>query len=514
MSAYVLGAGPVGLGFVIAASAPGATVSLSEPAKARVIAARKVVERYALGDEPIYGLNTGLGGNVAYRLKKEEIEAFQVQMVRGRCIGIGEPFPEPVARSMFLSRLIGLSQGGSGISPHVLDLMVAMFNAGLTPVIPGRGSIGAGDLGFCGHIGSAVIGLGEVFDKGRKRPTKEALESAGLVPAKLQAKDGLAILNSSAASCGHAARVLAALADVLTLSVAAAGLADEGYAANPHIFDARLAAARPAGGQERAAAMFRAMLEGGYLYDKGATRSIQDALCFRVLSQIYGPALTSFDTAVESVTTEINAAADNPLVMAEHDLILSTANFHTPAIALAFDTMAIVNTHLATASAYRTIKMMNHHLSGMPKYLSPIGGASNGYNSLQKTVSYLHGEVRLKAAPASCDALPVSESVEDHAPQTPLTIRKLEEQLVPLRMIFAIEALVAAQAVDIRERPRLASGTQFLFDAIRDRVPMLVEDRETGWDASAVLQLVLEPAFTPRLRAALPEAAGNAFALA
>ncbi len=514
MSEFILGDGPVGLGFVIAASRPGTQVALSTRAKERILAARKVVERYAQGSEPIYGLNTGLGGNVAYRLKPQEIEAFQVQMVRGRCIGMGEPFPEPVARAMLLCRLIGLAQGGSGISPHVLDAMVAMFNAGLTPVIPGRGSIGAGDLGLCAHLGAAVIGLGEMFVDGERRPAAEALAAAGLSPARLQAKDGLAILNASAVSCGHGVRVLAALADLLTVSVIVAALTDEGYAANPHIFDARLAAARPAGGQERAAAMFRAVLAGSYLYDAGAARSIQDALSFRVLSQIYGPALTSFETAADSVATEINAAADNPLVLPEDGLILSTANFHTPAIALAFDAMAIANAHLATACAYRTIKMMNPAVSGLPKYLSPVGGASTGFNSLQKTVAALHAEVRLKAQPASCDALPVSDSVEDHAPQTPLTIRKLEEQLSPLAMMIAIEAMVAAQAVDLGKRPRLAPTTKLLFDAIRARVPMLVEDRETGPDAMMVLRLVSDPAFVARLRGALPADATRAFLLA
>ncbi len=513
MSEFLLGAAPVGLGFVMAASRPGTTVALAPEARDRVVAARRVVERYAKGDAPIYGLNTGLGGNVAFRLDKAQIEAFQIQMVRGRCIGMGEPFPEATARAMWLCRLIGLAQGGSGISLPVLDTMVAIFNAGLTPVIPGRGSIGAGDLGLCAHLGAAVIGLGEIFVDGEKRPAMEALASAGLQPATLAAKDGLAILNASAVSCGHAAKVLAELSDILLASVAIAGLTDEGYAANPQIFDARLAAARPAGGQERAAAMFRAVLAGSSLHDEGATRSIQDALSFRVLAQIYGPALTSFETAVESVETEINAAADNPLVMADDDLILSTANFHTPAIALAFDMMAIVNTHLATASAYRTIKMMNHHLSGLPKYLSPIGGASNGYNSLQKTASYLHAEIRLKAAPASCDALPVSESVEDHAPQTALTIRKLEEQLVPLRMLFAIEAVVAAQAVDIGKRPRLAPATRVLYQAIRESVPMLVEDRETGLDAMKALAVIAQPSFVAALREAMPADAAGAFAL-
>ena len=490
VTTFELGGSPVSLSTVIAAGRLGTRVSLSATAHGKVAAARRVVERYAAGDAPIYGLNTGLGGNVGFRLSRSDIEAFQVQMVRGRCIGVGDPFPEPVARRMFLCRLIGLARGGSGISPAVLDLMIAMFNAGLTPVIPGRGSIGAGDLGLCAHLGAAVIGEGEVFVDGRRHTASDALAAAGLMPAVLGPKDGLAILNSSAVGCGHAATVLDALSRLLDISALAAALSLEGYAGNPQIFDPRLAAARPATGQERAAALFRGLLAGSALHGPGAARSIQDALSFRTLSQVYGPVLTSFDTAVAAVETEIDAAADNPLVMAEDDLILSTANFHTPAIALAFDTMAIALCHLATGSAYRTIKLMNAALSGLPKYLSPIGGASNGFNSLQKTASYLHAEIRLKAMPASLDALPVSESVEDHAPQTPLTIRKLEEQLVPFRLLVAIEALVAAQAVDLRAGSRLAPSTQVLFDAIRGAgVPMLVEDRATGPDVDQVAAL-------------------------
>lgn len=510
---FELGDKPVTLGFIERASRAGTQVGLSAAGRARVAAARAVVDRHAEGAEPVYGLNTGLGGNLGFRLSRPEIDAFQVQMIRGRCIGIGEPFAEPVARRMLLCRLIGLAQGGAGLSPDVLDLMIAMFNAGLTPVIPGRGSIGAGDLGLCAHIGAAVIGRGEIFVDGVPRPSAEALAGAGLKPAVLGPKDGLGILNASAISCGHAASVLGRLADILTLSVAAAGLTDEGYAANPLIFDARLARARPAGGQERAAALFRTILKGSSLHEAGAARSIQDALSFRVLAPIYGPALTSFEAARDSVETEINAAADNPLVLADDGLILSTANFHTPAIALAFDTLAIVNTHLATASAYRIIKMMNAQLSGLPKYLSPAGGASTGFNSLQKTVSYLHGEIRLKATPASLDALPVSEGVEDHAPQTPLTIRKLEEQLLPLGMLVAIEALVAAQAVDLRQVARLAPVTRLLYDAVRAEVPAMVEDRETGPDVDKVIAAMARPVLAEALRNALGGQREDAFSL-
>lgn len=506
---FEIGAGRVSLGFVSAACRPGTRVVLADAARERVRAARAVVDRLVDGDAPIYGLNTGLGGNVRFRLPRAEIEAFQVPMILGRCIGVGTPFPEELARRMFLCRLVGLAQGGSGISPHVLDLMLAMFNAGLTPVIPGRGSIGASDLGLCAYIGAAVVGEGQVFAGGQVRGAAEALASAGLAPAVPGPKDGLAMLNSSAVTLGHAAAVLAELSHLLSLAAVAAALADEGYGSNPDIFDARLAAARPAGGQERAAAMFRGLLAGSYLRDPGSARCIQDALCFRVLSQIYGPAIQALESAIEAVETELNSAADNPLVLADDGVILSTANFNTPSIAVAFDMLAIVNVHLATASAYRVIKMMNPALSGLPKYLSPLGGASNGFNSLQKAVSYLHGEMRLKATPGSLDSLPVSEGVEDHAPQTPLTIRKLEEQLVPLRLLIAIEALVAAQAVDLRGCPRLAPATRLLYDAIRAEVPALAEDRPTGPDVDRVAALMRpEP-----LVAALAAAAGDAWAL-
>jgi histidine ammonia-lyase len=281
--------------------------------------------------------------------------------------------------------------------------------------------------------------------------------------------------------------------------MAVAALSMEGYAANPSIFDARLSASRPASGQVRAAFLFRQLLAGSALYD-GASRAIQDALCFRVLPQIHGPVLSAFDAAVSDVTVEINAASDNPLVMVEDGLILATANFHTPAIALAFDTLAIGICHLSTAGVQRVIKLMNAQLSGLPKYLSPIGGASTGLNSLQKTASYLHGEIRLKATPASLDTIPVSDTVEDHAPNTPLTIRKLEEQLLPWRMLIAIEAMAAAQAVDLRGRPALSAATALVYAAVREAVPMLEDDRETGPDADSVHAAITNPAVTADLK--------------
>jgi histidine ammonia-lyase len=329
-------------------------------------------------------------------------------------------------------------------------------------------------------------------------PGAEALAAAGLAPAVLGAKDGLALLNASPVATAQGALVLADLEDLLLLAAGTAALSMEGYAANPAIFDARLAAARPAGGQVVATALFRALLSGSPLYDPAARHSIQNALSFRTLGPIFGVAFDAVAKAAREVEIELNAEVDNPLVLTDDGLILSTANFHTPALALAFDTLAVALTPLAYAGVQRIQKLMIPQSSQLPKYLSPVGGASTGYNSLQKTASALYAEIRLKAAPASLDAVPVSETVEDHAPQTLLAIAKLTEQMALMRMLVAIEAMVAAQAVDLRGAAP-GAGSGLVHRAVRRAVPRLEADRETGPDAMKVLA-ALTPDLADQLR--------------
>ncbi|MDB5360401.1 MAG: histidine ammonia-lyase [Rhodospirillales bacterium] len=495
-----LDGGPVSLRRIADLARGPAEIRLSGGVRARLAQARTVVESYlADGSVPVYGLNTGLGGNVKYRLKPEEIQPFQEQMIVGRCIGMGPPLAEPLCRAVLAARIVGLAQGGSGLSPALLDLLIAMLKAGVTPVIPSRGSIGAGDLGLVAHLGAVVIGRGEAWFGGTILPGAAALAAAGLAPATLGAKDGLGLLNASPVTTAHGALTLAALEDLLLQAAATAALSMEGYAANPAIFDARLAAARPAGGQVAATALFRALLADSALQAPNAARAIQDALSFRTLGPIFGVAFAALARAAREIEVELNGAVDNPLVLIDDGVILSTTNFHTPAIALAFDALAIALNHLASAGVQRIQKLMTPHLSGLPKYLSPIGGASNGFNSLQKTASALYGEIRLKAGPASLDAVPVSEIVEDHAPQSLLTISKLAEQMDLFRMLVAIEAMVAAQAADLRGFHPLGAGSGLIHQAVRSIVPALDTDRETGPDAMKVLA-TLTPALAERLR--------------
>jgi histidine ammonia-lyase len=483
-----LGAAPFTIDDLDALACGPAKLTLSDDARARVTASRAVVEHYAAAEEPVYGLNTGLGANLGFRVARAGLESFQEQLVRGRMMGVGEPHPEPVCRAALIARCVAMAEGGAGISPSVLDLLLAMVERGVTPVIPRRGSIGAGDLGLAAHIAAVVLGRGEAWHAGNRLPGDAALAAAGLTPVKLGAKDGHTLCNASAVTTGHAALALADASRLLLFAVHSAGLAAEGYAANPLIFDARISALRPAARQQDAATLFRRLLDGSYLNDDGAARQIQDPLSFRCLAPIMGVVLQAHADARREVEIELNAAADNPVVLVSDGSMLSTANFHTPAVALAFDVLAIAFTHMATACFHRISKLMSPELSGLPRYLSPVGGGSAGYVPIQKLCAALLGEVRLRAAPASLDAMPVSETIEDVAPQTPLAIAKLSDQLEPLRMLVAVEALVAVQAVDLRGVP-LAPRTRRLYEAVRAVVPPLATDREPAPDIERVVEL-------------------------
>jgi histidine ammonia-lyase len=491
---FTLGASRLTVADVVRASRAPLRLALTAEARARMQAARAVVDRYLASETPVYGLNTGLGANLGYRIARDDIPGFQEQLIRGRVIGVGDLLPVQTCRAALFCRTAALAQGGAGISPDVHELMMAMLERDVTPAIPSRGSIGAGDLGLVTSIASVMIGRGQAFHAGRLLPGGDALAAAGLRPVALGAKDGLALVNASAVSAAMASLAVDAAREFLQVYVAVAAFACDGYAANPRIFDARLAAARPARGQESAAALFRRGMEGASPQAAGSDRRVQDALCFRTLAQVTGTALAAFADARDAVETELNSAADNPLVLVEAGEIHSTANFHTPAIALAFDAFAIAMTYVATASADRSIKLMTGRLTGLPDYLTPVGGPSAGLVPLQKTISALHGEVRLKAYPASLDAIPVSDAVEDVAPQTPLTIRKFAEQLDLLRWLTSIEALTAAQAWDLR-RARISQAQpgragRELHPIIRSAAPFLDEDRETGPDVTAVHEVL------------------------
>jgi histidine ammonia-lyase len=381
----------------------------------------------------------------------------------------------------------------------VLAALVELINRGVTPVVPSRGSIGVADLAPMAHVGLVLLGLGEAEHGGQTMPGVEALRAAGLEPLRLAAKDGLGLISSNAPTIGHAALVLSDARRLIASGVAIAALACEGYGANLSAFDARTAALRPAPGQEEAAALLRAMLAGSSLAAPDAARSVQDALGFRCLPQVLGAGLDAISRAVAMTEVEINAASDSPAVLVDAGAMLSNGNFHLGMLALAFEALALALAQVAQASLARSIKLMSAAHSGLPRYLSPVGGASAGLVPMQKTAAVLLAEIRLKAQPVSADALAISDFSEDLAPHAPLAVRKLDEQLPLMARLFAIEALAAAQAVDLRKAGRLGAGSAIVHGFVRETSPWLDDDREMGQEAERLAIRLLAGELAGRL---------------
>ena len=482
----------VTLADVIRVARDGAVVTLGPTARERMRKARETVDRLARSDEAVYGLTTALGANTGRAIPPGELAAYQERAIRARAVGVGARLATDAVRAMMFARLAGMAVGGSGISPAVFDTLLAMLNAAVHPVVPGKGSIGVADLAPLSHMALPLLAEGSAEYRGEILPAAEALSRAGLAPVAFAAKDGLALISSNAASVGCAALALHdAIAALDALNVAAA-LAFEAFRANLSPLDPRVQAARPAPGQREVAARLTALLEGSALWSRGAARRVQDPVSFRCVTQVHGAAFAAASSAREQIELELNSAADSPLVLPESGEMLSNGNFHVPGLALAFDAFGIGLAQAAAASVERCLKLFSPAFSDLPLQLTRHGPMHSGFATVQKTLTALYNEIRHAANPASLDFLPVSEAVEDHAPMTPYAIAKSVVIADNLRYLAAIELLTAAQAIDLRglDPDTLGRGAKAAYDAVRKAVPTLDVDRPIGPDIEAIERLV------------------------
>jgi len=482
MSALVLTGAGIRIEDVANVARDGRKVEIGPDVIGRLEQARKVLDQAAASGQQIYGLNTGLGANLGTSVSGDA-SAFQRQLLEGRSGAVGDALPEPAVRATMLARVAMLSAGGSGLSPAVYSALVDALNAGVHPVMPSLGSIGAGDLVMMTAIGRMLIGEGEADYQGRRMPAAKALMMARLAPISLAPKDGLSLINASAVSAGNGALAIVDALSALAQQQQAGALTMEGFSANRTILDPRLHMARPAAGQQEAAKALHDLLARE---EPPAPTTLQDPLSIRCMPSIHGALIEAIDQARRAVEIELNAAADNPLVLGEDGVVMSTGNFHTASLALAFETLGLAIAQAAAASAARFIQLTGSGRNGLPKYLSPIGGASAGFVPLQKTVTAIVGAIRHKANPVMLDFLPVSEGVEDHATQTPLAVSKCAEMIVLWRRLIAFELMAAAQAVDLRDGLTLAPATAAIHSTVRALVQPLKEDRPLGTDVEAL----------------------------
>ena len=458
----------------------------------RLGADRALVDAAVENGVPTYGVTTGLGAGVTKALSRDELAEFSVRTVRGRANAVGPPLPTDAVRAVMAARLNALAHGGSGVQPAVADLLLAMLNAGVHPRIPSTGSVGASDLCLLAHVAQVVMGEGRAEYGGELLPGGQALERAGLRRVDLGPKDGLVLCSANSVSAGIGALVLGDAAELFTIAQAVAALSYEGFRANTTPLDPSVQAARPAPGQREAAGGLRALLAGGLLLDPANARRLQDPISLRCVAQVHGALWSALGFVRPALDAEIGGAADNPLVLAEQGRIVSTGNFHTPALALSFDTLALALCHAASLSVARTECLVTGRHSGLPMGLSPRGPGHTGYMALVKTAQALAVEIKQLATPVSTEVFSSADGVEDDTTNAPLAARRTGWIVDRLRTVLAVEALVAAQAVDLAAVRTLGVGPALLHRAVRTVAEPLDDDRASGPDVEHVAARVLQ----------------------
>jgi histidine ammonia-lyase len=458
-----------------------APVRIGPAVRQRIEAAAAVVERAAREGTPVYGLTTGLGPRVVEPVDGAEAALFSLRTLRGRATAAGPPLDRDVVRAAMAVRLNGLCAGGAGAGLAVAEGLAELLNAGVHPRVPRSGSVGASDLCLLAHVGLTLIGEGQAELDGQWLPSAAALQRAGLRPVVLGPKDGLAICSSSAVSVAAAALALVDAEALLSAAQVSAALSMEGFRANLSPLDPRVVAARPAPGQEWAARGLKALLAGGGLADGSApARRLQDPLSFRCASQVHGSLRAALDWLADALAPELNGAADNPLVLVEDGEIVSTGNFHIPALSLALDAAAVAIAQVATLASQRQSRLKTERLSGLPSGLTAAGTTGSGLAPLSKTAQSLTLEIGHLATPLALLSTVGGDGVEDDSTAAVQGALRVREQLERLALVIAIELMVAAQAVDLAPPSRLGAGTAAAHRCVRELVQPLGEDRPVG----------------------------------
>ncbi|MDP9286091.1 MAG: aromatic amino acid lyase [Actinomycetota bacterium] len=467
---------------VVQVARHGLPVELDPGVPARMAAAREVVERYLADGRPAYGLTTGLGARVVEGVPTEALAEFSRHTILGRANSVGPPLATDVVRAAMLVRANGLARGGSGARPELALALVALLGRGVHPIVPSIGSVGAGDICMLAHIGLVLLGEGEAELGGETLSGAHALEAAGLVPFVPAPKDGLSLISANAVSAAFAALALADGREALDALQVAAALSMEGFRASRTPLDERVVSARPAPGQAACAAVLRELLDGG----SSVPRRLQDPLSFRCVSQTHGSLAAALEFLAVGLEPELNGAGDNPLVLAEDGEIVSTGNFFVPALALAADTVALALAQVANLAAARVARLLSATLTDLPQNLAPPGSTGTGMAPLLKASDALASEIAHGAAPVSLDSRAGASSVEDASTGAPLATGRLNGLLERLRLLVALELVVAAQAVDLAGIETLGRGTGAAYAVVRELVVPLESDKPLGADVGRV----------------------------
>ncbi len=477
---------------VVAVARRGAVVHLTDAALSRMAAARAIVERLAEG-EPKYGISTGFGALATVSIPPERRQALQTALVRSHAAGMGDPVEDEVVRAMIFLRARTLALGASGARPLVAQAMISLINAGISPVVPEYGSLGAsGDLAPLAHGALALLGEGEVDVKGVRMPATAALAAAGLAPITLAEKEGLAVTNGTDAILGMLCLAIDDAECLLAQADMIAAMTVEGLLATDAPFAADLQALRPHPGQAISAANLRTMLAGSPIVASHATGDtrVQDAYSIRCTPAVHGAVRDSLDHVRRVAEWELASAIDNPMVLPD-GRVESCGNFHGAPLGFAADFLAIAMAEVGAIAERRMDRLLDKTRSnGLPPFLADDAGVDSGLMIGHYTAAAMASENKRLAAPASVDSLPTSGMQEDHVSMAWGSVRKLRRLIDNVRRILAVEFVVAARSIDLRAPLLPGTATGALVDLLRVDVAGPGPDRYLSPDLRRAEQLL------------------------
>jgi histidine ammonia-lyase len=487
--------GRLTLGDLQAIHAGGVSIEIDPAAREAIAASAAVVERAAAGEAPVYGVNTGFGKLASTRISKADLDTLQLNLIRSHSAGVGEPLSPPVVRLMLALKAASLARGYSGVRPVVIDTLVKLHNAGLVPYVPGQGSVGAsGDLAPLAHMTLALMGEGEMLAGGRRQPAAPLLREAGIAPLKLEAKEGLALINGTQTSTALALHALLAFEPVLESALVIGALTVDAARGSDGPFDPRIHELRGQPGQIDVAQYYRALLADSGIrasHREGDDR-VQDPYCLRCQPQVVGACLDQLRHAALVLLREANAVTDNPLVFAEDGALVSGGNFHAEPVALAADGMAVAIAEVGAIAERRIAMLIDTGVSHLPPFLAREPGLNSGFMIAHVTAASLASENKSLAHPASVDSLPTSANQEDHVSMATFAARRLAPMIRNTAHILGIELLAAAQGIDFLRPLKSSPALEAVHALVRERCPSVETDRYLAPDIDRATLLVTD----------------------
>jgi histidine ammonia-lyase len=475
---------------VVAVARHHAAISLTEEAVKQVETSREMVEKMLRDQKVVYGITTGFGKFADVVISGEDVSRLQENLIMSHACGMGKPYPAEVVRAMMVLRINALAKGYSGIRLETLQLLIEMCNRGVHPVIPQQGSLGAsGDLAPLSHMVLVMLGKGEAEYQGKRMPGADALQTAGLAPIRLQAKEGLALINGTQAMTALLCLALYDARIVMESAEVIAAMTVEALRGIPKAFDPQLHLVRPHPGQQESARRLLLHLQGSQRTSEQGELRVQDPYSLRCIPQVHGATRDTLEYVWAAVTRECNSVTDNPILFPETGDVISGGNFHGQPMALVADFLAIAVSELANISERRTERLVNPQLSGLPGFLTENGGLHSGFMITQYAAASIVSENKVLCHPASVDSIPSSANQEDHVSMGTTAARKLRTVVANVAKVLAIEYLAAAQAIDFGQG-KLGAGTQKAYERLRREVPRLEQDREMHVDMAKAEEIV------------------------